>query len=277
VAAFDVFCPKVIAGIGDLPDTLADRSIRVRLRRARPGERPARARARDVRPLADALRERVAAWTAELLDDLAAFRLENLDIDDRANDMWEPLVAIAEAAGGDWPTRAREAALNLAGERDAADASTGVRLLADIRFVFDEAGTDRMTSSGLCDALNAREESGWGGWNHGNGINPRDLARRLKEYDVIPGTVRVGAGTAKGYTRERFADAFARYLPPPADAGVTDDVTDCDGKCDGQNPVNHAGCDGVTANPGVRGGVGAGAPSDDDLERWAAMAEGARA
>ena len=38
-----------------------------------------------------------------------------LGIEDRNADVWEPLLAIAEAAGGDWPQRAREAAIALVG------------------------------------------------------------------------------------------------------------------------------------------------------------------
>ena len=36
---FKVFCPKALAGIGKLPDTLEDRSISIELRRKRPAEK----------------------------------------------------------------------------------------------------------------------------------------------------------------------------------------------------------------------------------------------
>jgi hypothetical protein len=124
------------------------------------------------------------------------------------------LFALADLAGGEWPAGARSAALALSAGREGDDASYGVRLLADVRVVLDEAGTDRMGSSTLCAALNAVEESPWGGWNDGKGIGARDLARRMREYDVVPGTVRLPDGSqSKGYRREKFADARARYCP----------------------------------------------------------------
>ncbi|MBY0398640.1 MAG: DUF3631 domain-containing protein, partial [Thermoleophilia bacterium] len=135
-------------------------------------------------------------------------------LDDRAQDGWEPLLAIADAAAGEWPARARGAALALSGGREAEDASTGVRLLADVRAVFEVREVDRISSADLCAALNAIEESPWGAWRDGKGIDPRTLARRLREYDVVPGTVRLSDGTtAKGYQRERFLDAWERYCP----------------------------------------------------------------
>jgi hypothetical protein len=47
---FAVYCPKVIAGIGKLPDTVADRSIPIELRRRRPSEKVERFRLRKVGP-----------------------------------------------------------------------------------------------------------------------------------------------------------------------------------------------------------------------------------
>jgi hypothetical protein len=47
---FPVFCAKAIAGIGTLPDTVADRSIPIELRRRRQSERVERFRLRKVRP-----------------------------------------------------------------------------------------------------------------------------------------------------------------------------------------------------------------------------------
>jgi hypothetical protein len=60
-------------------------------------------------------------------------------IEDRAADCWEALLAIADAAGGDWPARARAAALELVAQaRDADSASLGVRLLGDLRHIFGD-------------------------------------------------------------------------------------------------------------------------------------------
>jgi hypothetical protein len=134
--AFPTFCPKGFAGIGDaLPNTLADRSIPIRLLRRAPNERVERfpqptalAEAEDLhRGLAEAaetIEAAVPALEPVLLDDL----------NDRAQEVWEPLLSIAQIAGADWPQRAADAALARMGEKGEPD--PGVRLLADIRTVF---------------------------------------------------------------------------------------------------------------------------------------------
>ena len=58
----------------------------------------------------------------------------------RAEDVWEPLIAVADLAGGDWPARARKAAAALTAEDDT-DTTLGARLLADLRDVFGGADT----------------------------------------------------------------------------------------------------------------------------------------
>ena len=66
--------------------------------------------------------------------DPAALAVDN----DRAKDMWDPLLAVADVAGGDWPERAREAGLALAeaSESETAEADVKLVLLADIRDIF---------------------------------------------------------------------------------------------------------------------------------------------
>jgi hypothetical protein len=145
-------------------------------------------------------------------------------ITDRAADVWEPLVAIGDAAGGDWPIRARNAAVVLNGERLVADPSFGVRLLVDIRSAFDEDGADRLTSTDLVTRLCAGEETPWGDLR-GKALDPRGLARRLKPYGIRPGQHRFGHDTGKGYLRSDFTDAWNRYLPP-AQGGETTETSE---------------------------------------------------
>ena len=109
---FDVFCPKALAGIGELPDTVADRSIPIRLARKRPDEhgralpppRGARARRADSRRRSPRGRRTPSRRSQQARPDDARA------LDDRAEEAWEPLLAIADLAGGDWPERARDAA-----------------------------------------------------------------------------------------------------------------------------------------------------------------------
>jgi hypothetical protein len=85
------------------------------------------------------------------------------ELDDRAQDIVEPLLAIAEKVGEEWPQKARDAAVALlTGEHREDSESLGVRLLRDIRSVFDEEGTDRLRTTGILTALNKRDDAPWG-------------------------------------------------------------------------------------------------------------------
>jgi len=210
---FGTFCPKVIAGIGRLPDTVADRAIGIELKRRQADEQIERFRRSQADADAKPLRARLAAWAAA---NLAALREARPDmpgaLDDRAADSWEPLLAIADLAGSDWPRRARRAAVLLSAGINREDESLGVRLLADIRSIFDERGIARLPSAALVQALNALEESPWGDLR-GRPLDPRRLARLLRPFGIRPGSIRMEDGTPKGYTAEDFSDAWQRYLP----------------------------------------------------------------
>ncbi|MBI3046850.1 MAG: DUF3631 domain-containing protein [Acidobacteria bacterium] len=219
-ADFSTFCPKAIAGIGRLPDTVADRSIPIVLRRRRRDEPCARWRERDGRAEAMPIRDRLATWAKEAAA-LRDARPELPDqLSDRAQDVWEPLLAIADAAGGAWPTRARRAAVALMGETPDDD-TVNVQLLADIRQVFADAGDpDVLSSAEIRDALIKMEDRPWPAWGKsGKPITPHAIARRLGEFSVVPaGLVKIAGRPARAYRRATFEDAWERYLPEVSDS-----------------------------------------------------------
>jgi hypothetical protein len=210
---FSTFCPKAIAGIGKLPDTVAGRAIPVRLKRAAPGEGVERFRRRDVETEARSLREQVEAWSALIADMLLGARPElPLALTDRQQDGAEPLLAIADAAGGVWPQTAKKALVELCSGAQGSDDSIGRLLLADIRQVFESQSVDRFPSAELATALTEIETSPWGEWSYGKPLTARRLARLLKPFEVFPECIRVGDKTLRGYLVEQFRDAFRRYL-----------------------------------------------------------------
>lgn len=213
---FPTFGPKMLAGIGALPGTLDDRCIVFTLHRRRKSE-PVRAfRYREVSEEAAPVREALARWARHAVPSLAAARPSIPDtLSDRAADVWEPLLAIADMAGGEWPQRARAAAITLSGGDARDDESTGVRLLADLVEPLS-AGRPRPTLE-LLAHLNGLEESPWATWNGGRGMRPQDLARALRPFGIRPRTVRLpDTQTAKGYHPDDFRDALERYLPSGA-------------------------------------------------------------
>ena len=214
---FSVFCPKAIAGIGSLPDTVVSRSVTIRLERKRRGESVERLRFRRARVLAEPLRARLervlVPLVEELIDIAEAEPAMPPGLSDRAEDVWEPLLAIADLAGRDWPQRARRAAVELSGRRTEQEDSHRVQLLRDIRSFFEERGIDEVGSSDLVAALLWMETSPWGEWGRGRGLTAHSLAKELKEFGIRPQRTR--DGLARGYRRTQFVDAFSRYLPPP--------------------------------------------------------------
>jgi hypothetical protein len=227
--AFSAYAAVALAGLGDLPDTILDRAVLVRMRRRAPDEVLEPFRHRHVAPPARALSQRIAAWAKLNYADLATTEpLMPVGLADRAADVWEPLLAVAEVAGASWPDRARAAAVELNGARQNADPSLGMRLLADTRTVFDDAGADRLSSGDLVKGLCAIEEAPWGDLR-GKPIDARGLASRLRDFDVRPDSVRFERTTRKGYLAAWFHEAWRRYLPelselhapPPLEGGTS--------------------------------------------------------
>jgi len=215
VRAFSTFAPVAIAMIGRLPDTLADRSIPISMRRKKRDERVERFRADRVGDLQE-LRSKAARWALDNWDALRAADPEvPSPLHDRERDNWRPLFAIADAAGGDWPTKAREAAVALSSSlADDDEDSDGVVLLGDLRRIFDAEGEPviftRLLLLRLCDL----EDRPWAEWRDRKALSGVQLARLLRPFGVKPRQVRIGDKTSKGYERQWFEDAFARYLPP---------------------------------------------------------------
>ena len=211
---FPTFGPKMIAGIGQLPDTVSDRSIPIQLRRKAPGEgRVERFRFRAVEAQAKPLRDAVASWANAKLPDLCDCRpILPEALNDRQQDGAEPLLAIADLAGDTWPERARAALIEVFGG-SVPDDSVRVRLLADVLTVFEETGVARLSSEDLKNALLKMETSPRAEWNHGKPLTPTSLARLLKPFEIFPKTLRIGTATPKGYELSFFTDSWKRYLP----------------------------------------------------------------
>jgi len=230
---FPTFCAKALAGIGRLPDTVTDRGISIRLQRRARGEAVERFRYRAAAAEAGPLRDALAG--ALDVKSLEAARPAIPDaLSDRAADSWEPLLAIADAAGDKWPMRARAAAVALSGERDddLDDASLSLLLLADCRAAFG-TDTDRLLTAQLIESLLADDERPWREYGRsGHPINAHGISRLLRPYAIRPVLLRIGEAVGRGYRRADLEPAWARYLPPPAEPLQRYSVTDA--------PIEHA-------------------------------------
>ncbi len=217
---FNLWGAKALAGIGKLNDTLMDRSIILSLRRKLATEQAERLRHAEPR-LFQQLAAKLARFTLDYSGQIAIARppLPNT-LGDRAQDNWEPLLAIADIAQGDWPQLARKAALKISGDMDSSK-SIGVELLSDIQNIIESMNTDRITSADLIKKLCEDPEKPWATFNHGHPISPRQIANRLREYGITSTTIRFQSTTAKGYLILQFTDAFNRYLSSDKAPSVT--------------------------------------------------------
>ncbi len=207
-----VWCPKVMAAIGQLPTSLADRAITILLRRRRRDEKIERLGSNEddrLTALRDVIANRVSSDLAALKE-TKPYIPEGLN--DRAADNWRPLLAIAEAAGGEWPERGRRAALALSSASNDRDETEGSLLLSDIREIFAEKESDQLKSAEIVARLVQMEHRPWPEWRRGRPITPVQVASILNLYGIRPETHRFGSETAKGYLLLQFSDAFNRYV-----------------------------------------------------------------
>lgn len=230
----EAYSAVAMAGLGYVPDTIASRSVQIRMRRRAPGETVEPFRRRLHEPRGNELRDDLAEWCEQVHDQLAgAFPAMPDEVKDRDADVWEPLLAIADAAGGDWPRRARVAAVALVAASKQKPPSLGVRLLADIQRVFGDL--EQMTTDDLIGALRALEEAPWSDMK-GKPLDPRGLSRILGDYDIKPTTIRVGSNTLRGYRRMMFHDAWQRYVAVPPEVNATSATTATPAALEGWNP-----------------------------------------
>lgn len=218
---YNVFAPCALAGLGELPETIATRSIIVRMKR--------RNGSQDIQPFryrfarTELMRAKLAAeeW-GENVGYLLGMSFPEMPVQDRAADVWEPLFAIAEVAGGPWPQRVNRACLELnKAEDEKADA--GQELLTDIHRVFGDSPA--LFTRELLTALYDDADSVW----TPELIDSRKLSKALAEYGIAPTTVRRGEEILKGYKRDAFHAAWSKigvtaYVPPVTESEGMEDL-----------------------------------------------------
>jgi hypothetical protein len=210
---FESYAPMAIAGLDDLPETVMTRSVVVRMKRRGSGETVAPFRLRLHKQIGLDLAERISEWVAAHGPELATFPTLPDGIEDRAADVWEPLITVGDALGPKWSRRVRDAATALAGSSRSTVESLGVRLLTDLRAIFGDR--DHVSTAEILTHLIAIEEAPWADMR-GKPIDARKLSDHLARYQIGPKTIRDSSTgrPAKGYSREDLWDAWTRYSPP---------------------------------------------------------------
>lgn len=215
VERFPVFCPVAFAGLGRLPDTLMTRSVVVRMRQRRKHETCDAYMPRMHAPLGLATGAALASWTASVLPELAsAWPTVPEGVQDRAAEIWEPLLSIAEQAGGSWPARARKACEALVlGAGGKPVRAPSLQLLDDIALVWPEGAREMPTAELVRLLMDVPgTERAWE-----PAAAPRELAAMLRPHGIAPVKIRIGERTAQGY---RWADIATTLAPVHAESAA---------------------------------------------------------
>jgi hypothetical protein len=219
---FQTFSAKAIGGLDDVVAPLASRCLRIQMRRRRRTERVDDFFQEDARAEAEPLRQQLAAWALAATPVLRIARPERIGIRDRLEEAVRLLLAIADAAGGDWPENARAALREVAGASTDGAITERTQLLTDVRDVFASLDEPHdLPTASLLSHLLAIEDSPWRGWwgvERDGTVVPekgaaRKLAQKLKPFGIKPRDVGERTERRKGYVRADFTDAFDTYLP----------------------------------------------------------------
>lgn len=201
----------ILACVGSMPDEVESRGIVIRMRKIGPNDAPVsqwKARHHSkVRVVRDAL-DKLFRDAPELpeIDE------SSIPARDRDADIWEPLIQIADYAGGDWPKRAREACqLKVrAFHDDDNDKNFRFQLLCGISQMFAvHAGRKVVKGSDLVEYLSSDTDAPW----YRDDYTTTFLRQVLQEFEIKAGTHRPGGGCGPvhGYQRDDFIDAWQRY------------------------------------------------------------------
>ncbi|WP_236793228.1 DUF3631 domain-containing protein [Amycolatopsis sp. GM8] len=228
VQRFPVFAPAALAGIaGNMPDTITTRAITIHMKRRRHDEEVGEFWEEEVEAEAAPLREALAGWVGSVTDKVSRGRpVMPPGVRDRAAEIWRPLIAIADAAGGHWPDTARAACLHFVevANTDRNGGGQRLQLLADLRDLYTTRDTDKLTTDDILAALHELDESPWAELD-GKALDSRRLAAFLKPYGVLAKDVKLPGGIVRrGYRADGpggLADAWQRYLPPAATSATS--------------------------------------------------------
>ena len=211
-----VFGAIAMAGLGTLPGSVLSRCVVIRMAQRKPEQVLEHYMPRLHEPLGLAIGEAMGSWARSVALDIASSWPDMPEkIQDRARECWEPLIAIADLAGGDWPERARAAAIELVLGNEAHPVlSPAQRVLSDLRTVWVGDGTSLPTSV-VVQRLFALPDTPWARiWTDNNA--PRELAAMLAPYGVRPVKVRDGERVCQGYRRADLARVWPAQAALPA-------------------------------------------------------------
>lgn len=221
---YPTYAAIALGGLKALPNTIMTRSVVLRMRKQPDGFAVEELDPYCHEPVAQALCQELEAWAESVTDKARSIKPSlPAGLTNRNAEIWRPLIAVADLAGGHWPGLARKASIDAVASAKINDPK--YRLLADIRPCFGDK--DRLTTALLLDMLREDEEAPWGDLFAGQ-RGSRELAKMLRHFGIRPITIRITdeglniGRTPKGYMREWFEDVWKKHLPAPNATSATD-------------------------------------------------------
>jgi hypothetical protein len=233
VQEFPCYAAVALAGLGELPDTIMSRAIIIKMRRRTPSEKVEQFRWRLQEKPGHDLRDQLSAWAVDVGVAVGeSWPKLPEGVEDRKAEVWEPIIAVADQAGGSWPERARAACVDLIKVASERRVSLGLRLLADLQAIFLTSGIGNLSTQTILRSLWGEESLETDGnhakiaddapWSElrGKRLDARGLARLLKPYGVSSTKVKENGKSLQGYRVEDLWDVWMRYLPQLLPAGT---------------------------------------------------------
>ncbi len=221
---WQTFCPKAFAGLESLPPSLARHSIPIVLQRRKPLETVKST----FNLLVPGSTAKLTSWMERWAQDHEERVATTFDGYEREGPMLpglsphqqncaRALLALAEAIGGHWPQKARDALMEIFNDYNKRQASP-TQLLSDIRGVFARHGNpQRIFTAELLDDLHDRDDRTWHEYGKsGKPLTPQALSRILGPcFNIYSRSQRRGEEKLRGYQLSDFQEAWEQYLPPP--------------------------------------------------------------
>ncbi len=157
----------------------------------------------------EALSTAISQWVAANADAIVkATPSIPATVGNRLRDNWEPLLAIADLIGGDWPVLARESILKIRNAGDTANAAD-ILLLNAVKLYFDRAKVTTAFTDEIVHWMNTEMNL----YGTERQITARFLNQTLRHFNLPANRiVRRDTHTAKGLELRWLTNAFDRYL-----------------------------------------------------------------
>lgn len=223
VVEFKTYCPKVFILIGDVLDTLRDRSIIVRMKRGEPKERFVY---ESVKSEGEAIRDEIQAVidarSSEIVNAFCEYKGISF-LTDRDEEIWTPIFVLASVICPDRMTELERIAVDMATEKtapkrqyrslgqseeDAQNEEYGIRLLADLHQVMQ--GKKSISNVDAVEALRALPTAPWRKFR-GDGLTKHNIADMLSRFGIRTMTIRHGESVLRGYKTDAVSKAYKAH------------------------------------------------------------------